>query len=161
MGFRSSKDQDASFMERWIFLSLPTAFLGWSFVLLICSILSVIWRTSSSGTVFSPVDSATSSGLRAFITVIFGLGVIYLMLILRMFRRFGEPMDEAWEDRIKAWNADKAQFQINAMNTQLATPAIPSLPLSPITRTYEEHTLPLTSLPSQLNPRRIRTMSRR
>jgi len=81
-------------------------------MLYIACIMSFTWRTSAQGT-NTPADLSQGglTAVRLIITIVLGLGVLYAMLILSTFSRYGECMDRAWKERIDGWLEEKAGTQ--------------------------------------------------
>ncbi|KAF8166536.1 hypothetical protein K438DRAFT_1548502, partial [Mycena galopus ATCC 62051] len=75
----------------WVLLAMPAVWLAWSIVTFLTCIMSFIWLSGSSqdeddNFVVSP---RAALGCRVGLTVVFALGVIYFVLIVRTFHRYG------------------------------------------------------------------------
>ncbi|KAF9525924.1 hypothetical protein CPB83DRAFT_507209 [Crepidotus variabilis] len=93
----------------WVLLAMPVVWLTWSIVLYLVCIMSFIWRTSSADS--APPQPLSPGGLlavRIVLTVVLGLGVVYSVLIILTFRRYGEAMDRQWKERIDGWLEEKS-----------------------------------------------------
>ncbi|KIK00476.1 hypothetical protein K443DRAFT_610856 [Laccaria amethystina LaAM-08-1] len=96
----------------WVMLAMPATWLAWSMILYIFCIMSFVWRAGTSEDVnihaISPRDAL---GPRIAITVVFSLGLIYFLLIVSTFRRYGDMMDRAWQQRVWGWAQEKLGYQ--------------------------------------------------
>ena len=76
---------------------------------IIC-IMSFVWQ---SGTTIHPHEYLSTDLEivipRILISCILALGIVYLVLIGATFRRYGDPMEQAWQERIKGWLAEKTR----------------------------------------------------
>jgi len=77
----------------WVLLAMPAVFLSWSMLLFIAAILSFVWR---SGDVNDPdprppLPTKGALGPRVAITGVFGLGMIYFVLIVKTLKSYGGP----------------------------------------------------------------------
>ena len=52
--------------------------------------------------------------IRIVMTVVLGIGVLYGLLIMNTFQRYGTVMDKAWKQRIDEWIAEKAAGNIDS-----------------------------------------------
>lgn len=73
---------------------MPAIWLAWAMAAFCVAILSYIWRTGSvddpaDGT-YPPLSRGQALAVRTALTVIFGLGLVYFILILRTFGTYGE-----------------------------------------------------------------------
>lgn len=75
-------------------LAMPAIWLAWAMTSFCVAILSYIWRTGSSDDpsdgIYSQLSPNQALAVRAVLTIIFGLGVVYFILILRTFGTYGE-----------------------------------------------------------------------
>lgn len=78
----------------WVLLAMPAIWLAWAMVAFCIAIMSYIWRTGSSSDpadgVRKPLSPGQALAVRTVITVIFTIGVIYFVMILRTFASYGE-----------------------------------------------------------------------
>lgn len=88
----------------WVMLAIPAAWLAWSILLFITCIMAFVWRTGAGED--PPVTTLSPHArlaLRLAVTVVFALGVIYFVLIVTTFRRYGDAMDAEWRQRVMGW----------------------------------------------------------
>ena len=85
-----------------------------SIILYIACIMSFIWRTGVADTT-TPTGLSNTSLLiiRIVMSVVLGIGVLYGILIMTTFQRYGLVMDKAWKLRIDEWLAEKAAGNID------------------------------------------------
>ncbi|KAF5313561.1 hypothetical protein D9611_010191 [Ephemerocybe angulata] len=127
----SERSSTSIFWNVWVMLAMPAVWLGWSVALdffkpssysdehhmnrsmilyLVC-VMSFVWQT---GTVSDRVPASLLAGdlevlvPRIIISAVLGLGFVYLVLIALTFRRYSDPMEVAWQERIRGWIAEKA-----------------------------------------------------
>lgn len=66
--------------------------------------MAFVWRTGTVDAITSSMLSQeTALGPRVAISAVLGLGVLYFLLILNTFRRYGDVMDKAWRARVAGW----------------------------------------------------------
>lgn len=134
----------------WVMLAMPATWLAWSMILYIFCIMSFVWRTGTSEDVnihaISPRDAL---GPRIAITVVFSLGLIYFLLIVSTFRRYGDMMDRAWQQRVLGW----AQEKLGYVYAPPPRPYRPSYADKP--RSYE----PTTRYPTSFAQHPVQTAS--
>jgi hypothetical protein len=74
-------------------------------------IMSFIWLSGSSQ---DQVDFAVSPraalGPRIGLTVVFSLGMIYFILIVRTFHRYGDPLDREWMRTVNQWTKEAMEY---------------------------------------------------
>ncbi|KAF8211143.1 hypothetical protein K438DRAFT_1569898 [Mycena galopus ATCC 62051] len=92
----------------WVLLAMPAVWLAWSIVTFLTCIMSFIWLSGSSqdeddNFVVSP---RAALGCRVGLTVVFALGVIYFVLIVRTFHRYGDPLDREWMRAVNEWTKE-------------------------------------------------------
>ncbi|KAJ3868124.1 MAG: hypothetical protein NXY57DRAFT_645881 [Lentinula lateritia] len=75
----------------WILLAMPAAWMSWSMILFIVSILSFVWRTGaeSDPDERAPLSNRAALGPRIAITLVFLLGMLYFFLIVRTLQSYG------------------------------------------------------------------------
>jgi hypothetical protein len=78
----------------WVLLAMPAIWLAWAMAAFCLAIMSYVWRTGSSADppdgARAPLSPDEALVLRIVLTVIFALGLVYFMLILRTFSSYGE-----------------------------------------------------------------------
>lgn len=88
-----------------------------SIVMFLTCIMSFIWLSGSSQ---DPVDFVvsprTALGLRIGLTVVFFLGLIYFVLIVRTFHRYGDPLDREWMETVGQWTKQALDASHNPYN---------------------------------------------
>ncbi|KAF9467779.1 hypothetical protein BDZ94DRAFT_1155478, partial [Collybia nuda] len=84
------KSKTVIFWNVWVLLAMPATWLAWSIILYIVCIMSFVWRTGTANANTSPTISQRAAlGPRIAISAVLGLGVLYFLLILNTFRRYG------------------------------------------------------------------------
>ncbi|KAI0683596.1 hypothetical protein BC835DRAFT_1295676, partial [Cytidiella melzeri] len=77
----------------WVLLSMPAVWLSWSMLSFCLAILSFVWRTGSSDDSSDgarpPLSPGDALAIRIVLTVLFGVGIVYFVLILRTFGAYG------------------------------------------------------------------------
>ena len=77
-------------------------------------IMSLVWRTGTTDDANrGPMTPEDAFALRIIVTAVLSLGLIYLALIASTFRRYGTPMDRAWQQRIHGWLEERAALMIS------------------------------------------------
>jgi len=76
-------------------------------VLYIVCIMAFVWRTGTSDGSHPLLSQHAALGPRIAISAVLALGVIYSLLIINTFRRYGDAMDKAWRARVAGWARDK------------------------------------------------------
>jgi hypothetical protein len=75
---------------------------------IIC-IMSFVWQTGTVGELRESLPTDLDILIpRILISCVLGLGVVYLILVGATFRRYSDPMEQAWQERIRGWLAEKA-----------------------------------------------------
>ncbi|KAF7309401.1 hypothetical protein MIND_00310900 [Mycena indigotica] len=80
----------------WIMLAMPLTWLAWSIITFLASIMSFIWLTGSSQDSIPTLSLRGALGVRLALTCVMAFGIIYFVLIVREFQRYGDAMDRAW-----------------------------------------------------------------
>ncbi|KAF9449378.1 hypothetical protein P691DRAFT_667543, partial [Macrolepiota fuliginosa MF-IS2] len=91
------------FWNVWTMLAMPAVWLVWSILAYIACIMSFMWRirpNQPDAKVPPQVGPATEGAFRIFICCVFGIGILYAILIINTLRRYGSKMDRAWKRRI-------------------------------------------------------------
>ena len=110
-----------------------------SIVLYIACILSFVWRTNAQDT--QPLLVLSHLGLlliRILISSVLALGLLYMALVLKTFRHYGEPMDRAWKRRIDDWMQEREK--------QSASFSLPYGIVDPVVHVHEPRATPRRSM---------------
>lgn len=73
---------------------MPAIWLAWSMLLFVTSILAFVWRfgsTDNSDQQQLGLPPNVTLGTRIALTCVFGLGMIYFVLIVKTMRSYGDP----------------------------------------------------------------------
>ncbi|KAJ7769068.1 hypothetical protein DFH07DRAFT_715511, partial [Mycena maculata] len=74
----------------WVLLAMPAIWLSWSIITFLTCIMSFIWLSGSVQDSISPLVSTRDAlGPRIGLTCVFSLGLIYFILIVKTFHRYG------------------------------------------------------------------------
>ena len=79
-----------------------------SIILYIACIMSFVWRAGVTTTTPPGLSDTGLLVIRIVMSVVLGIGVLYGLLIMTTFKRYGMVMDKAWKQRIDEWIAEKA-----------------------------------------------------
>ena len=94
------KTNTVLFWNVWVLLAMPSVWLAWSMLLFIVTILSFVWRTGATNDPDprSPLSTTGVLGPRIAVTGVFGLGMIYFVLIVKTLTSYGGPRnrDSLW-----------------------------------------------------------------
>jgi hypothetical protein len=105
-----------------------------SIILYIACIMSFIWRTGVTSTTSPGLSNTGLLVIRIVMTVVLGIGVLYGLLIITTFQRYGMVMDKAWKQRIDEWIEEKATGNIDSY----AQSALDDEPYPPSHRYYPD-----------------------
>ncbi|KAJ7249506.1 hypothetical protein B0H12DRAFT_1019704 [Mycena haematopus] len=112
----------------WVLLAMPAVWLAWSIIAFLTCIMSFIWLSGSSQ---DQDDFALSPraalGSRIGLTVVFALGVIYFVLVVRTFHRYGDPLDREWMRTVNEWTKEALYASRNQYDTR-DPPVVPFIP---------------------------------
>ncbi|KAH0582307.1 hypothetical protein H2248_010250 [Termitomyces sp. 'cryptogamus'] len=86
---RARKTTQCIWWNIWVLLALPGIWFSWSFILYLISVMTFVWRTGTTDVV-PQIKPLTALGPRIAITCILVLGLIYLLLVIREFRQYGD-----------------------------------------------------------------------
>lgn len=90
-GFAQAAQQSRTniFWNVWVLLALPAVWLAWSMITFFAAILSFVWTSGSSHD--NPQDPSPRIELipRIIITSLFGLGMVYFVLVIQSFKSYG------------------------------------------------------------------------
>ena len=98
-----------------------------SIVLYIVCIMSFIWRTGVTSTTPPGLSNTGLLIIRIVMSVVLGIGILYGLLIMTTFKRYGMVMDKAWKQRIDEWVAEKTAGNMDSY----AYPTMDDRPYSP------------------------------
>lgn len=74
----------------WVFLAVPSVFLCWSLITFVVAILAFVWTTGT--TALPPaIDPSNVVGPRVGVSLVFAIGAVYFVLVVRTFRTYAEP----------------------------------------------------------------------
>ncbi|TFK35080.1 hypothetical protein BDQ12DRAFT_635577, partial [Crucibulum laeve] len=84
------KDYTMIWWNVWVLLAMPAVWMAWSMLLFVISIFSYVWR---NGSVLDPQERPPLGprailGPRIAISLVFALGLVYLVLIIRTLKRY-------------------------------------------------------------------------
>ncbi|KAJ7609062.1 hypothetical protein FB45DRAFT_945265 [Roridomyces roridus] len=103
----------------------------WAMILFFVCIMSFVWLTGSTN---SPTDVVLSPraalGVRIALTAVFSLGLIYFVLIVQTFHRYGDPLDREWMRRVNEWSREV--WATPYVYGQTAPPPPPPPPMQPV-----------------------------
>ncbi|KAG9317031.1 hypothetical protein JVU11DRAFT_1213 [Chiua virens] len=76
----------------WVLLAMPAIWLAWSMIFFIVAIVSYVWRYGSSADPASPepLSPTAALGPRIAVTTLFGLGLLYLVAIIKSLHNYGK-----------------------------------------------------------------------
>ncbi|PPQ92315.1 hypothetical protein CVT25_008521 [Psilocybe cyanescens] len=135
----------------WVLLAMPAIWLTWSIILYIACTMSFVWRTSSQSDAEPIITSKTALlTVRIVISSVLGLGLVYGVLIISTFSRYGSVMDKAWKKRIDGWVVGK--HSQGSYGQYMSTPHFSSspyyhTPYAPPANASAQHTPPPPSTP--------------
>ncbi|KAJ7084578.1 hypothetical protein B0H15DRAFT_783771 [Mycena belliarum] len=111
----------------WILLAIPAVWLAWSIILFVTCIMAFAWRT---GAITDSVDNAISpnaaQGLRVGLSAVLAVALVYLYLILRTFRTYGDAMDRKWNEKVSRWAREGRYAQIQSYPRTWASTSVRS-----------------------------------
>lgn len=103
----------------WIMLAMPASWLAWhvadysvsflipeksyhrSMILFLISITSLIWTTGATDNSTNTLSSHKSFAPRLVTSLVLLLGILYFIVIMITFSRFGSNLDKAWVRRLQ------------------------------------------------------------
>jgi len=88
----AQKTETAIFWNVWVLLALPGIWLAWSMLAFLVAIMSYVWRTGARGESQSPLSPGREYIPRIGITCQLLLGLVYMALVVRTFRSYGETV---------------------------------------------------------------------
>ena len=84
-----------------------------SIILFIVCIMSFTWRTGVTSTTPPGLSNTGLLVIRIVMSVVLGIGVLYGILIMTTFQRYGQIMDKEWKRRIDEWIEAEATRNLN------------------------------------------------
>ncbi|KAF7371078.1 hypothetical protein MSAN_00742300 [Mycena sanguinolenta] len=120
----------------WVLLAMPAIWLAWSIISFLTCIMSFIWLTGSSQDQddFAMSPRATL-GSRLGLTLVFALGVVYFVLVVGTFHRWGDPLDREWMRTVDEWMKEVASYPPQPENLyDSRMPPDNFLPIPPLPR---------------------------
>ncbi|KAJ2932784.1 hypothetical protein H1R20_g4311, partial [Candolleomyces eurysporus] len=125
----SEKSSTSIFWNVWVMLAMPAVWLGWyvilelrlrhipitnpavnrSMIFFIICVMAFVWQTGTGTDAEAPTQTASQIlAPRIVISAVLGLGFLYLIFIGNTFRKYSDPMEQAWQERIRGWLNEKA-----------------------------------------------------
>ncbi|KAJ2916657.1 hypothetical protein MD484_g3730, partial [Candolleomyces efflorescens] len=105
----SERTSTSIFWNVWVMLAMPAVWLGWSMIFFITCIMAFVWQTGTVNDAGAPSQTASEILVpRIIISAVLGLGFLYLILIAITFRNYSDPMEQAWRERLRGWQNEKA-----------------------------------------------------
>ena len=96
--------------------------------------MSFIWRTGVTDTTPPGLSDTGLLIIRIVMTVVLGIGLLYGILIMTTFQRYGSVMDKIWKQRIDKWIKEKSTEN----KGPFPQAALDSLPYSPPRWSYPD-----------------------
>ncbi|KAJ7691262.1 hypothetical protein B0H17DRAFT_907305, partial [Mycena rosella] len=91
----AQKDTPSIWWNVWVLLAMPATWLAWSIVMFLTCIMSFIWLSGTDQNLDDfTVSPHVTLGLRIGLTTVFSFGLIYFVLIVKTFRRYGDALDK-------------------------------------------------------------------
>ena len=84
-------------------LALSQTILHRSFILYIVCVMTLAWRTGTTEDVMVHITPLVALGPRIAITGTVLIGLVYLYLVIREFRLYGNAMDEKWKSTLNGF----------------------------------------------------------
>ncbi|KAJ6472660.1 hypothetical protein DFH09DRAFT_953981 [Mycena vulgaris] len=100
----AQKDTASIWWNVWVLLAMPATWLAWSIIMFLICIMSFIWLSGielNSNSFW--VSPQAALGLRIGLTVVFSLALMYFVLIVKTFHRYGDALDEEWMRTVRGW----------------------------------------------------------
>ncbi|KXN86815.1 hypothetical protein AN958_09611 [Leucoagaricus sp. SymC.cos] len=107
-----ARNSGSAFWSAWILLSLPVVWLTWSILAFIVCIMTFMWRSGAEAPDHLPAPSSTEFAFRIFNSCVLAVGVIYCVLVLGSFQRYGAKLDDALSRRIDTYIASAASSPV-------------------------------------------------
>ncbi|KAJ6491959.1 hypothetical protein C8R45DRAFT_189931 [Mycena sanguinolenta] len=111
----AQKEATSVIWNVWILLAIPAVWLAWSIILFVTCIMAFAWRT---GAIEDPVSIALSNnaalGLRIGVSAVLAVALVYLFLIVKTLREYGDTMDKKWNEKVIGWAREGIYARITA-----------------------------------------------
>ncbi|KAJ7725425.1 hypothetical protein DFH07DRAFT_252722 [Mycena maculata] len=99
----------------WIMLAIPAVWLAWSIILFVTCIMAFTWRTGAAdSSAASALSDNAARGLRIGVSAVLAVALIYLFLVVKTFRKYGDAMDKRWSEKVFSWAQEGRYGQIGA-----------------------------------------------
>ncbi|TDL20232.1 hypothetical protein BD410DRAFT_386979 [Rickenella mellea] len=108
------------FWNVWVMLAMPAVWLSWSIIAFCASILAYVWTTGSNTDNPTLPSRHADLGPRILISAIFGVGLVYLGLILQTFQAYG--------DEDKVWSTTSPYIPIGGRSGGWSQPVVVQVP---------------------------------
>ncbi|KAK7036130.1 hypothetical protein R3P38DRAFT_2910716 [Favolaschia claudopus] len=100
----AQKSRQSILWNVWILLAIPGVWMAWSIILFVTCIMAFAWRTGAAN---DPEEGALSHnaalGLRIGTSALLVVALVYFILIIRTFRKYGDSMDKKWNEKVIQW----------------------------------------------------------
>ncbi|KAJ7797468.1 hypothetical protein B0H14DRAFT_2389724 [Mycena olivaceomarginata] len=100
----------------WILLALPAVWLAWSIILFVTCVMAFTWRTGAADDYASIILPRTALALRIGVSAVLLLALIYLLLIIDTFKRYGDALDTRWKEKVARWTSKGKSGTLKASN---------------------------------------------
>ncbi|KIJ56163.1 hypothetical protein M422DRAFT_107133, partial [Sphaerobolus stellatus SS14] len=99
----AQKGVTATFWNAWMLFAMPAVWLSWSIISYIACITAFLWGAGINGDVSlnNPHHRPLEFVAQIMASVILGFGGIYFPLIIRTLRKYGDYLDEKWEQDVE------------------------------------------------------------
>ncbi|KAF7343297.1 hypothetical protein MVEN_01762000 [Mycena venus] len=98
----------------WVLLALPAVWLAWSIILFVTCIMAFTWRTGAVDDNTPMLVPHTALALRIGVSAVLLLALIYLLLIIDTFKRYGDTMDARWKEKVARWTSESRSSTLKA-----------------------------------------------
>jgi hypothetical protein len=100
---------------------IALSLLSRSLILFMTSVMAFVWRIGGQNDPFADVVNTCG---RILITAVFGIGMIYLTLVLITLRTYGGVMDAKWRQRVEQWTQKhRTNFMFGSVPGQTLPPS--------------------------------------
>ncbi|KAJ7290423.1 hypothetical protein C8J57DRAFT_1045492 [Mycena rebaudengoi] len=97
----------------WVLLAIPAVWLAWSIIFFVTCIMVFVWQTgepTDTDSTAAGLSPRSALALRIAVTGLLTIAMVYLFLIIRTFRHYGDYMDRKWNDKVLTWARDYARL---------------------------------------------------
>ncbi|KAJ7500601.1 hypothetical protein B0H11DRAFT_2225591 [Mycena galericulata] len=123
----------------WVMLAIPAVWLAWSIILFVTCIMAFAWRTGAAGDSNASVLSNNAArGLRIGVSAVLGVALVYLFLIVRTFRKYGDVMDQEWNEKVFNWAREGRKSQSQSFAAALRIPIPAGAPILALWRAHAQ-----------------------